>query len=151
MKLSLPPVVMQAVRFGLVGVANTVVGLGTIYACLFVLGWPDVPANVAGYTLGLLQSFVLNRNWTFRSRIGILPGLLRFVAVFAVAYAVNLVLVLGLRRAGIGPALAHAAGIPVYTLIFFVLSRWFVFRLQATQAAFVVATPAEPRSTRGTS
>lgn len=117
----------QALRFGVVGVANTALGLGTIYACLFWLGWSDVPANITGYTLGLLQSYVLNRNWTFRSRVRLLPGLMRFLAVFGIAYAGNLALVLGLRRVGVEPAIAHAAGMPVYTLIFFALSRWFVF------------------------
>jgi putative flippase GtrA len=52
---------------------------------------------------------------------------MRFLAVFGIAYAGNLALVLGLRRAGVDPAIAHAAGMPVYTLIFFALSRWFVF------------------------
>ena len=123
-----PVLFAEAIRFGLVGVANTVLGLGTIYACLFLLGWTDAPANAAGYSLGLLQSFVLNRNWTFRSRVRLLPGLLSFLAVFAVAYGLNLGLVLGLRHAGVGPGIAHAAGMPVYTLAFFLLSRSLVFR-----------------------
>jgi putative flippase GtrA len=120
-------IVIQAFKFGVVGLANTLVGLGTIYACLFFLGWSDPVANIAGYTLGLIQSFALNRAWTFRSRVRILPGLLRFLAVFAVAYGINLALVLSLRRMGVGPALAHASGMPVYTLVFFLLSRWLVF------------------------
>jgi putative flippase GtrA len=109
--------------------------------CLFWLHWPDVPANVAGYSLGVLQSYVLNRNWTFRSRVRILPGLFRFLAVFAVAYAGNLALVLGLRQAGIEPAIAHAAGMPVYTLIFFALSRWFVFTPHMTGPAADLSRP----------
>lgn len=119
--------IKQAARFGLVGVANTVLSLALIYAFLFLLGWPDALANITGYAIGLLQSFVLNRNWTFRSQERILPSLARFLVVFAVAYSLNLALVLALRRAGVDQAIAHAAGMPVYTLVFFLLSRWFVF------------------------
>ena len=57
----------------------------------------------------------------------LLPSLARFLVVFAVAYSLNLALVLALRRAGVDQAIAHAAGMPVYTLVFFLLSRWFVF------------------------
>jgi putative flippase GtrA len=121
------PIVAQGLRFALVGIANTLLGLGTVYACLFLLGWSDVVANVTGYTLGLIQSFALNRNWTFRSQVRILPGLMRFLAVFAVSYGCNLALVLTLLRLGIAPVYAHAAGMPLYTLIFFVLSRSLVF------------------------
>ena len=131
----------QALRFGVVGVANTAIGLGTIYVCLFWLGWSDVPSNVTGYTLGLLQSYVLNRNWTFRSRVRMLPGLLRFLAVFGIAYACNLGLVLALRRAGVEPTIAHAAGMPVYTLIFFALSRWFVFTPHVPSPAANLSRP----------
>lgn len=118
----------QAVRFGLVGVANTGVGLGIIYACLFLLGWSDLAANLMGYTAGLLQSFLLNRRWTFRSPVPIAPAFLRFLVAFGISYAVNLALVLALRRADIPPALAHAAGMPVYTFLFFLLSRRLAFR-----------------------
>lgn len=117
----------QAIRFGLVGVANTGVGLGTIYACLFLLGWSDLAANLAGYSLGLIQSFALNRRWTFRSSARLTPAFLRFVAAFGLAYGVNLALVLALRRENVPPAMAHAAGMVVYTLVFFLLSRRLVF------------------------
>jgi len=133
----------QAIRFGVVGVANTVVGLGIIYACLFLLRWSDPAANITGYTVGLIQSFALNRGWTFRSRVNIAPAFLRFLIVFGVSYSINLALVLGLRSAGIGPALAHAAGMPIYTILFFLLSRWLVFRSAAEPVVFAPA--ARPR------
>ena len=53
----------QFLRFGLVGVANT----ATSYLVIRLLAEPlGVPAASAiGYAAGVVQSFVLNRFWTF--------------------------------------------------------------------------------------
>jgi putative flippase GtrA len=53
------------VKFAVVGVANTVVGLAAIYLCKWLLGFNDALANITGYTVGLIISFLLNRGWTF--------------------------------------------------------------------------------------
>jgi putative flippase GtrA len=116
-------------RFLLVGVVNTAFGLGTIFALKALAGWGDVPANVAGYAVGLCVSFVLNRHWTFAHRGDWRPALVRFLLVFAVAYVANLAVLLALRDpAGVGNHAAHVAGMVVYTVIFFVGSRAFAFR-----------------------
>ena len=39
-------------RFLGVGAANTLIGLGVIYACKRLLGFGDVLANVSGYAVG---------------------------------------------------------------------------------------------------
>lgn len=118
----------QFIRFIVVGVLNTAAGLAVIFAAKAFLGWGDLLANVAGYGVGLIASFALNRAWTFRDRGRIRPALLRFVAAFAVAYAANLATVFGLRDGfAIDSYLAQAAGIVPYTLLFFAASRLFVF------------------------
>ncbi|MEV6910233.1 GtrA family protein [Amycolatopsis sp. NPDC051071] len=55
------------VRFGLVGVANTLLdAIG--FALLATLGVPLFVANFLSTTAGMLLSFTLNRNFTFRSK-----------------------------------------------------------------------------------
>jgi putative flippase GtrA len=119
---------LQALRFGGSGMANTAVGLACIFAAK-LLGASDVPANLFGYGVGLALSFVLNRRWTFGSRYAVAPQVVRFMLAFALAYAANLATVLALRDlAGLNSFVAQALGILPYTLCFFVLSRYFVFR-----------------------
>lgn len=119
---------LQLLRFLLVGVANTAVGLGTIFLLKWAAGMDDVPANLIGYLLGLCLSFALNRNWTFGHRGALLPAALRFAAVFAVAYAANLLTVLLLRDvAGLNSYLCHVLAMFPYTALFFIGSRVFVF------------------------
>lgn len=119
---------IQFSRFVFVGVFNTALGLAVIFAAKAMLGWGDLVANATGYGVGLLTSFVLNRNWTFRDRGHAGPALLRFLAAFALAYAANLATVFGLRDlAGTNPYFAQAAGVVPYTALFFLASRTFVF------------------------
>ncbi len=119
----------RPVRFVLVGIANSLAGLAVIYLCKLALGMGDVAANMLGYGFGLVVSFALNAAWTFEYRGVLLSAALRFAAVFLVSYAANLALVLVLiDRRAIDPYIAQAAGIVPYTLIFYALSRTFVFR-----------------------
>jgi putative flippase GtrA len=84
----------QPVKFVLVGVSNTFVGLGTIYAMKSLLGLGDASSNLIGYGVGLSWSFWLNRSWTFEHREHPGRALVRFFAVALVAYVVNLAAVL---------------------------------------------------------
>ena len=47
---------LQALKFGLVGVANTVLGLAVILAAMSLLGLSPLLSNVVGYAAGLCLS-----------------------------------------------------------------------------------------------
>jgi len=118
----------QFVKFVVVGVFNTAVGLACIFGAKALLDWGDLAANVGGYGVGLMTSFALNRSWTFSDRGRISPALLRFLGAFALAYLANLVTVFALRDlAGVDSYIAQAAGVVPYTALFFLTSRAFVF------------------------
>ena len=118
----------QFVSFGSVGLINTLIGYAVILFVGLVLGTDAYFANACGYAVGLLISFALNRRYTFSSRQAILPGLARFLAAFAPSYALNLaVLYLGVQWLTLPEALAQAAAITTYTLVFFLLCRFIVF------------------------
>lgn len=128
--LDIRPDLIRFVRFLLVGVVNTMVGLSVIYGAKFFLGAGDVPANVAGYAIGLCVSFLLNKRWTFhhQGRIHyVLVG--KFLGAFLIAYAANLTTVmLCIEVLGVNSYLAQLLGIAPYTTTFFLLSRFVVFR-----------------------
>ena len=116
------------IRYLLVGVVNTLIGLTSIYAGLYLLGLGDVAANAAGYAVALLFGFALNRGWTFQTRDRPVRRMLRYGLVLAAVYAVNLVTVLYARDVwAIGSYAAQAAGIVPYTLTGYLGSRFLVF------------------------
>jgi putative flippase GtrA len=58
----------QAMRFVVVGLSNTLVTLGVFALLARVLGVPDIPANAAAYLIGIANSFIWNKYWTFSAR-----------------------------------------------------------------------------------
>lgn len=138
----------QFVRFCGVGLINTLASLAVIFAGKALLGLGDLTANLGGYAIGLTISFFANRRWTFdhRGQLGSTAG--RFLMAFAIAYGTNLATVFGLiHLAGVDSYLAQAAGMPPYTLVFFLISRHFVFS-DAAAAGPPVASPGWPAAAR---
>jgi len=122
-------------RFAVVGVANTLIGLLGIYLCKWLLDLRDVLANISGYMLGLAVSFGLNRAWTFRHSGPVLPALARFLVIFLLAYLLNLATVLAaISSLGVNSYLAHAIGVVPYTVFFFLGSRHFAFRSKTARS-----------------
>jgi putative flippase GtrA len=120
--------ITRPLRFGIVGLLNTGLGLAIIFAAKAFLEMGDLAANVLGYGLGLACSFGLNRHWTFRHEGAALAALWRFGIAFAVAYVLNLVTVFGLRDAmAVDSYLAQAGGVIPYTISFYLMSAYYVF------------------------
>lgn len=109
---------MRILKFGLVGVVNTVVGLGTYNLFVLVFGWQRVPAYALSWVFGFACSFVLNRAWTFsdRKHLPLRQTLPRFAVSTLVAFgAANLVVILTARLiplASEGVARVVTANIP---------------------------------------
>lgn len=116
----------QLLRYGLVGVANTIVGFGAILVLQILVGLDPYSANAGGYAIGLATSFALNRVWTFQVSDRPVGRLLRFVLAFAMSYAANLS-TLTLLLSSAGAVAAQAAAAVVYSTVFFVLCRSYVF------------------------
>lgn len=122
---------MRLIRYLLVGVANTCVGLGITYFAMYFLQFNIVSSNALGYAIGILVSFSLNKSWTFNSDDHVIYSFLRYLLVLAVAYVVNLATVLHLNsHFSVNPYIAQALGVFPYTAIGFIGSRYFAFRSQ---------------------
>ncbi|MBY6035819.1 GtrA family protein [Fictibacillus nanhaiensis] len=74
------------VRFLLVGVVNTAIGLSVIFILMngFLLSY--WVSTFTGNLIGAAASFILNRNYTFKSNTSIFKGSLRFGAVVLICY-----------------------------------------------------------------
>jgi putative flippase GtrA len=127
---------VQAVRFAVVGLANTSIGLLTIYAIMFFTPAGPLVANACGYAVGLAISFALNRSWTFQDRGNGKRALMRFLVCAAACFAANLGVVwFATERAAINPYWAQLVGVAIYTATMFVLCRWYVFARPAVAPA----------------
>ena len=117
--------------FGLVGVLNT----GIDVAVFSLLTWWQLPwlaAQIAGYGCGVLNSFLMNRKWTFKQQGPFAKGLLRFLLLN--------VLTLGLTSAcmqfmhellGISLWLSKGTATVFGVLLNFAGSKRWVFRQEA--------------------
>jgi putative flippase GtrA len=118
----------EFVRFVGVGAINTLVGLLVIFGTKAFLYDNDVVANAVGYGTGLSVSFLLNRRWTFRDTSPMMTAGLRFLKAFAVAYGINLGIVLGcIHWLQINSYVAQVSGVPPYTIAFFLLCKYHAF------------------------
>ncbi len=123
----LPAVVVQLVRFGVVGATNTALTLAT-YAVLLGLGAPVALAGAAGWGVGAVNGYLLNRAWTFRGAArGAVPAA-RYVAVQLMGSALNAALVATAVGEEHLPRVAgELAVLPPLTILTFVLCRGWVF------------------------
>lgn len=129
--ISLKPVLgikSSLLKFLVVGIFNTLLSLLIIFGLKYFYSFDDVTANLIGYIAGLICSFILNKKWTF-NHAGKLPlTIFKFLLVFIVAYAVNIMCVLLLIKLGVNAYFSHLLAMPIYTIIFYLGSKFLVFK-----------------------
>ncbi|MDR0757116.1 MAG: GtrA family protein [Tannerella sp.] len=90
-------VIRQAIKYGIVGVGNTLLTLVIILIMTKGMGCAEAFSNFTGYIAGLISSYILNRQWTFHSGADWRKSLVRFFGVFAACYVLQLLLLLVLN------------------------------------------------------
>lgn len=73
-------------KFLLVGAGNTLVGYGVTFFLYNLALWPPVLASAAGYLVGAVMSFLLNRYFTFHSKEAFWPSAVKFAVNVAVLW-----------------------------------------------------------------
>ena len=92
---------IQLLKYGVIGVLNTLITLVTFYLLNTKLGLSYGISNVTGYVLGVINSFLWNRNWVFKSKDNFRRELLLFVCGFLICLALQLA-VSGILLEGLG-------------------------------------------------
>ncbi len=82
----LKPTTSSLVRFLLVGIANTFIGLGCIFFLLYVVGLSYWTSTLTGNAIGASVSFLLNRTFTFKSNVSYHEGVPRFLVLILICY-----------------------------------------------------------------
>lgn len=129
MNSSLKTLAVQAFRYALVGVCNTMITLAAYLLLTLVFGVPPGTANPVGYVAGLVNSFIWNRQWTFGHSGAWALSAAKFAAVFAVCFAAQYAICeyldgyLGLRH-----YVSFIIAMIVYNILFFLSGKYIIFK-----------------------
>ncbi|MDL2282775.1 GtrA family protein [Parabacteroides sp. OttesenSCG-928-G06] len=121
--------IKQAIKYGIVGVSNTLITAVVIWVMMKMFGMSDGISNITGYVAGVLNSFILNKQWTFQSSQGWLTSALRFGAVFGVCYLLQFALLMYLNRTlTIDSYYNQLIAMAFYTVINFIMNKYITFK-----------------------
>lgn len=117
----------QLIKYGAVGVLNTLITALVIYVCQEQWGMSPVASNAIGYAAGLVNSFVFNSRWTFKSAFS-WRNFIGFMLAFGICYVIQLLVLLGLKEVdAIPPYPRQLIAMVVYTGANFLLNKFVVF------------------------
>jgi putative flippase GtrA len=123
--------IRQAIKYGIVGISNTIVTTIVIWVMMKLFDCPPILSNITGYIAGLLNSFILNKQWTFRSSDSWTGSAIRFGTVFGICYLLQLGLLLYLdKRLSTDPYYNQLIAMAFYTVINFLMNKFYTFKKQ---------------------
>lgn len=112
-------------RFLLVGIGNTVLGLGVIFGARQF--FTDLMANLIGYLVVVPISFLAHRGLSFKDRGSSLTAFLRYIPTIVAGYAANYAMLTSCLKVGANPYVAQTLAIGCHVVVTYILSRVFVF------------------------
>lgn len=123
------PLPAQFLRFLAVGAFATAVHYAVLVVGVRQLGWRAEAGASAGFVLGAAANYLLNRSFTFRSKVRHVHAVPRFLGIAAVGLALTALLVhLLATRAGLHYLLAQAVATGVVLLWNFAGNAALTFR-----------------------
>lgn len=112
---------IKLIKFGLVGVLNTVFGY-LVYAALVLLGVLPGLALALAYVIGVAWNYMTHAKLVFKARAG--KGLLGYIGIYVLIYLGNAVLLQMALSAGLSPLLAQAGLAVLFAGISFFAISW---------------------------
>ena len=77
---------VQLAKYGVIGVMNTLITAISFYLLNTWLKVPYGPSNIIGYVLGVINSFIWNRNWVFKTKKNLKREALLFGCGFIICW-----------------------------------------------------------------
>jgi putative flippase GtrA len=119
-----------AIRFGIVGLTSNLV-LYLLYLGLIFLRLVQKFSMSLIYIFGILQTFVLNKKWTFSHHGYLRVAFVRYIGIYAVGHLINLgVLMVMLDRLGSSHEWVQGITVLMVGVLLFAMQRAWVFRYQ---------------------
>jgi dolichol-phosphate mannosyltransferase len=124
--------VAQPLKFLLVGASGYVVNLA-VFAGLYAIGVPYVPASILSYAFANALMYLGNRYFTFRlGHEGFWSAYLRYMLVGMVVVGLNAAILAALvEGTGIDARLGQAISLLLITPVAFVLFKRWTFRIRS--------------------
>lgn len=119
---------IQGIRFLFVGGINTVVGYGS-YTIFLLLNINYLIANTLSTIIGVINSYIWNRNFTFKSNAKIKEELVKFISVYLVSYLISMLSIYILvSKLGIDKYIGGLLNLIITTLISYFGHKYFSFK-----------------------
>lgn len=117
-------------RFILVGMLNTLIGLSTIFFLMKFFNQSYWTATFIGNGIGAVNSFFLNRTFTFNSKVSIWKGSIKFFLMSFICYFFSFSLAekIASKTIIINNEIAVLMGTFLYIITNYVGQKYFVFR-----------------------
>jgi putative flippase GtrA len=120
---------VQMVKFGIVGISNTLLTFAVYTFLLKVLGVWYLAASAIGFIVGATNGFLLNRRWTFAGHVGDSLTPVRWAIVQGCGLGVNeALLYLFVDSVRLDKLLAQAFATAIVTITTFFVNRAWTFR-----------------------
>jgi putative flippase GtrA len=130
------PVVVQFVKFGIVGISNTLITFAVYTLLLKGFGVWYLAASAIGFVVGAINGFLWNRRWTFRGHVGDALTPVRWGVVQTAGLGLNLgLLYLFVHDAGLDKLLGQAFATVIVTVLTFIANRAWTFRARPPLAS----------------
>jgi putative flippase GtrA len=124
------PAIVQFVKFGIVGVSNTLLAFAVYTLLLKAFGLWYLAASAIGFGVGAVNGFLLNRRWTFREHVGDAFTPVRWTIVQGCGLLLNLGLVyLFVAGAGLDELIGQACATAIVVVLTFIANRAWTFRM----------------------
>src|ERR1700751_631367 len=123
------PLLLQFIKFGIVGVSNTLLTFAVYTLLLKVFGVWYLLASAVGFGVGAVNGFLLNRRWTFRGHVGDARTPLRWTVVQGCGLGLNeALLYLWVDGVGLDKLLGQVFATGVVPGVTFLANRAWTFR-----------------------
>jgi len=121
--------IIQAIKFSLVGVVNTLLGLGTMFVLFNIFKLNYLSSNILGYCVGLINSYIWNKYFTFASKKSSIIEFSKFIIIFITSYLLNLIVVVFIVEViKVNENISYIIGMIFYTIINFLGNKYITFR-----------------------
>ena len=118
----------EFLKYVIAGFINAFIGYGVFLTLIRWAGYSPEIANGICYIIAIFFAFLLNRFFVFQGSKISKSTFLRFIFAFVCAFIINqAVLFVLFRIFSIQPEIAQIFSMIAYSIIFFLLNKYFVF------------------------
>ena len=116
-------------KFVIVGIINTTINYVVFITMLLKFSVVYFISGALGFITGAISGFFINRSWTFKSKISLKKGFLRYFTLQLFCLCAHLLTqITAIKIFAIPEALSQLAGIFITTILNFSFSRLLVFK-----------------------